>query len=84
MNGVNHKQAAGIGAGKRSSDAASRWLVAAKRGSVKALPEGELKDVLTDRRRQLLDELLQAREQIQQFEPEVARTIKRNTSVTPI
>jgi len=33
---------------------------------------------VTDTRRQLLDELRQAREQIQQFEPEVARTTQRN------
>jgi hemolysin D len=38
----------------------------------------ELSVTVTDTRRQLLDELRQAREQIQQFEPEVARTTQRN------
>lgn len=38
----------------------------------------ELSVTVTDTRRQLLDELRQAREQIQQFEPEVARTRQRN------
>lgn len=38
----------------------------------------ELAVTVTDTRRQLLDELRQAREQIQQFEPEVARTAQRN------
>lgn len=38
----------------------------------------ELSVTVTDTRRQLLDELRQAREQIQQFEPEVARTTRRN------
>jgi hemolysin D len=38
----------------------------------------ELSVTVTDTRRQLLDELRQAREQIQQFEPEVARTTLRN------
>lgn len=38
----------------------------------------ELAVTVTDTRRQLLDELRQAREQIQQFKPEVARTTQRN------
>jgi hemolysin D len=38
----------------------------------------DLSVTVTDTRRQLLDELRQAREQIQQFEPEVARTTQRN------
>ena len=38
----------------------------------------ELAVTVTDTRRQLLDELRQAREQVQQFEPEVARTSQRN------
>lgn len=38
----------------------------------------ELSVTVTDTRRQLLDELRQASEQIQQFEPEVARTAQRN------
>lgn len=38
----------------------------------------ELSVTVTDTRRQLLDELRQAREQIQQFEPEVAKTTQRN------
>jgi hemolysin D len=38
----------------------------------------ELSVTVADTRRQLLDELRQAREQIQQFEPDVARTTQRN------
>jgi hemolysin D len=38
----------------------------------------ELSVTVADTRRQLLDELRQAREEIQQLEPEVARTIQRN------
>ncbi len=38
----------------------------------------ELAVTVTDTRRQLLDELRHAREQIQQFEPEVAKTTQRN------
>lgn len=38
----------------------------------------ELAVTVTDTRRQLLDELRQAREQILQFEPEVVRTMQRN------
>lgn len=39
----------------------------------------ELSLAVTDIRRQLLDELRQAREQIQQFEPELAKATQRNT-----
>lgn len=57
-------------AGQRSRQAELRSAITGARE--------ELSVTVTDTRRQLLDELRQAREQIQQFEPEVARTTQRN------
>jgi hemolysin D len=57
-------------AGQRSRRAELRSAIAGA--------QEELAVTVTDTRRQLLDELRQAREQIQQFEPEVARTAQRN------
>jgi hemolysin D len=62
---------------------AERELVAQKsrRAELQSAITGakeNLSVTITDTRRQLLDDLRQAREQIKQFEPEVARTTQRN------